>query len=237
MIEVQGIEAQRGTFRLSASLSVPAGRLCAVIGPSGGGKSSLLEAVAGFLPVIMGTIRIAGQDIAALPPAERPVTLLFQEHNLFPHLSVAQNVGLGVRPSLRLSGPERVQVEGVLSEVGLDGMGDRLPDALSGGQRQRVALARALLRDKPVLMLDEPFAALGPALRDEMLGLVRDKVLATGKAVLMVTHAPEDAQKAADLTAVCIDGNISAANPTEEVFANPDPTLAAYLGASHSKGG
>ena len=232
MIEVQDIVVQRGGFRLSATLHVPSGQLCAVIGPSGGGKSSLLEAIAGFLPVESGTIRVGGEAVEYLPPADRPVSLLFQEHNLFPHLTVAQNVGLGVRSSLRLSATERMQVTAALEEVDLAGMEQRLPEALSGGQRQRVALARALLRDKPVLLLDEPFAALGPALREEMLTLVREKVLARGAAVLMVTHQPSEAEDAADLTALCVSGRIDGARASVEVFADPGPALAAYLGAT-----
>ena len=237
MIDINGLKLARGTFRLSATLSVWPGQLCAVIGPSGGGKSTLLEAIAGFLPITAGDIAVDGQSIANLPPAGRPISMLFQDHNLFPHLSVAQNVGLGLRSSMSLSGPEREKVSRTLADVGLEGMEARKPDALSGGQRQRVALARALLRDKPVLLLDEPFAALGPALREEMLVLVREKVLATGKAVLMVTHAPEDARLVADLTAVCIDGLIEGAAPSKEVFAHPGTALADYLGTRSDKGG
>ena len=230
MISVEAITARRGGFTLSASLKVPAGVLCAVIGPSGSGKSTLLEAIAGFVPVESGAIRVEGRAIDGLPPAERPVSLLFQEHNLFPHLTVAQNVGLGLRPALRLNADEARQVGEALRETGLDGLGERRPEALSGGQRQRAALARALLRHHPVLLLDEPFAALGPALRQEMLGLIERTVLARGMAVLMVTHSPEDARRAAALTAVCLDGTIDGAQPTEALFDAPPPALAAYLG-------
>ncbi len=231
MIAVEGMVAQSGDFRLSADLTVPKGGFCALIGPSGGGKSTLLLAIAGFVPVIAGRVAVAGRDLAGLAPAARPVSLLFQDNNLFPHLSVAQNVGLGVRPGLRLSVAEAAQIEAALEETGLAGLGARLPDQLSGGQRQRAALARALLRDRPVLLLDEPFAALGPGLRSEMLALVKAVAARRATTVLMVTHHPDDARAAA-LTAFCAEGRIDGAQPTARLFADPPPGLAAYLGAT-----
>ena len=230
VIEVEGLVARKGGFRLSADLAVPAATCCAILGPSGSGKSTLLEAIAGFVAVETGTIRVAGRRIETDGPGERPVTLLFQEGNLFPHLDVMTNVALGLRPSLSPTAEERGRVEAVLAEVGLAGMSARRPEALSGGQRQRAALARALLRDRPVLLLDEPLAALGPALRDEMLDLIGRTTLARGASVLMVTHAPEDARRAASLTAVCLEGRIDGAHPTAALLDDPPEALRAYLG-------
>ena len=234
MIEVEAAVVERGAFRLTASLTVPSGAVCALVGPSGSGKSTLLEGIAGFLPLASGRIRVAGQDVTGQPPAERPVTLLFQSDNLFPHLTVERNVGLGLKPSLSLTAQDRAAIAAVLEEVGMGGLADRLPGALSGGQRQRAALARALLRERPALLLDEPLAALGPALRDEMLALIERAAKGRGLATLMITHAPEEARGIADLTAVCIDGRIDGVRPTAAVLADPDPALAAYLGTRQS---
>ena len=158
------------------------------------------------------------------------MTTLFQEHNLFAHLTVAQNIGLGLHPGLRLSAADKDAVAWSLSEVGLTGFEERLPGQLSGGERQRVAIARCILRKRPVLMLDEAFAALGPALRREMLGLVLDLKTREQLTVLMVTHDPADAAFAADQTAFIAGGHVVASGKTAEILGSDDPAIRAYLG-------
>jgi thiamine transport system ATP-binding protein len=200
------------------------------LGPSGGGKSTLLSAIAGFKTEESGRILHRGIDITEMKPANRPVTLLFQDHNLFPHMSVYQNVALGLRPDLKLSAEQIDTTHSAMDRVGLNGMDKKLPSQLSGGQQQRVALARALLRHRPILLLDEPFAALGPALKHDMLDLVREIVDGTDTTMIMVTHQPEDAEYLCDQTMLIADGVAHTPVPTDEILANPPKSLADYLG-------
>ncbi|OYX43992.1 MAG: thiamine ABC transporter ATP-binding protein [Rhodobacterales bacterium 32-67-9] len=186
--------------------------------------------ISGFFPAASGRILWEGRDISGLAPGERPLSILFQDQNLFPHLTVAQNVGLGLCPSLRLTAAETARVDEALARTGLAGMGDRRPRTLSGGQQSRVALARVLLRSQPLMLLDEPFSALGPALKDEMLDLVSDIAVETGATVLMVSHDPDDARRFSGETIVVAEGRAAAPEPTQALLDNPPPALAAYLG-------
>lgn len=230
MLQLDHLSLTRGTFTLTANWSAEAGARIAVIGPSGAGKSSLLSAIAGFLPPHAGAVRWNGQDLGPLPPGDRPLTILFQDQNLFPHLTVAQNLGLGLRPDLRLSKAEGAKVEQAMERVGLPGLGQRRASELSGGQASRAALARALLRARPMLLLDEPFAALGPALRGEMLALVREVADATGALVLLVTHDPADALGLGGQTAFVDAGVVAPPTDTVALLANPPEALSNYLG-------
>jgi thiamine transport system ATP-binding protein len=200
-----------------------AGGITAVIGPSGSGKSTLLNLIAGFETPLTGQVLIAGVDVTPLPPSSRPVSMIFQENNLFSHLDVAANVGLGISPALRLSRGDRERIETALGRTGLAGKEKRLPRELSGGERQRVALARALVRDRPVLLLDEPFASLGPALRDEMLDLLASVQEERQMTTLLVTHQPEDARRAADSIVFVEAGRIVAAGDKRSFFAKDGP--------------
>jgi thiamine transport system ATP-binding protein len=212
------------------TLAVPRGALCALVGPSGGGKTTLISAVAGFETVSGGVLEVAGHDIAALAPAQRPVSVLFQDFNLFPHLTVLQNVGLGLRPDLRLSQEQAARAAEALEGVDLAGMGARSPATLSGGERQRVALARALVMDRPVLLLDEAFGPLDPGLRLGMLGLVDRLRRARGLTVLMSIHTPEDVLGVADSVAFVEGGRVLVQDTPEAVFGGTLPAVVRFLG-------
>ncbi|MCO5064641.1 MAG: thiamine ABC transporter ATP-binding protein [Rhizobiaceae bacterium] len=221
--------------RVSFDLSVEAGSVTAVMGPSGAGKTTLLNLIAGFEVPESGRVLIGGSDVTGLGPAERPVSMVFQENNLFAHLSVEKNVGLGRSPSLRLDDRDRAAIGEALARTGLAGKEKRLPSELSGGERQRVALARALVRDRPVLLLDEPFASLGPALREDMIDLLADIHAERGMTVLFVTHQPEDARRIAQDVLFLEEGRLAAAGPAKLFFEGNAPApFKRYIGLDES---
>jgi thiamine transport system ATP-binding protein len=158
------------------------------------------------------------------------MAMLFQDNNLFPHLSAKRNVALALTQRRYLSSIQQEQVKAALSRVGLGGFETSKPGELSGGQQSRVALARVLLQDKPILLLDEPFTALGPALKNEMLDLLQTLAQERQATVLMVTHDPNDALRIADETLLLSDQVLSSPQPTQQVMASPPKALAAYLG-------
>ncbi|PSW00859.1 thiamine ABC transporter ATP-binding protein [Photobacterium lipolyticum] len=226
-----GQSAQDGTQPMIFDLQAEKGDIVALIGPSGAGKSTLLAMVAGFLNPDSGELHIAGQPITTQTPAERPLSILFQDHNLFPHLTVFENIGLGIHPGLKLSREDKENIVAAASRVGINKYLDRLPEQLSGGQKQRVALARSLIRQQPLLLLDEPFSALDPALRKEMLTLVKSLAKEQKITVLMVTHSPEDALKIANKCAFIYEGQVKVSGETQQMLGNPeDEALKKYLG-------
>tara|TARA_B110000977_G_scaffold45417_1_gene61718 strand:- start:67 stop:759 length:693 start_codon:yes stop_codon:yes gene_type:complete len=230
MLSLNKIEIVQGSFNLGAHFDVAAGQKVAVIGPSGAGKSTLVGAICGFIDLRAGQLILAGRDITNVQPDGRDMAMLFQDNNLFPHLTIAQNVGLGIRPAMRLTSDEAAQVHKALQRVGLTNFGSRKPSELSGGQQSRAALARALVQSKSWMILDEPFAALGPALRAEMLDLVAEVAAETKAGVMMVTHAPEDAQRISDSVIFVADGVAHGPQATSGLLDNPPPALKAYLG-------
>ena len=221
IVELQAIVYRYEAMVMHYDVVVDAGSFVAVIGPSGAGKSTLLSLIAGFDRPERGRVVLDGQDVTDLAPADRPVTTLFQEHNLFPHLTAAQNVGLGIHPGLRLSAADRHRVDEAMGRIGLDGMGRRLPRELSGGERQRVALARSMARARPILLLDEPFAALGPAQRREMVGLVDRLRRDRGMTVIMVSHQLDEVRAVAERALFVQDGTIIADDSIESLIARP----------------
>jgi thiamine transport system ATP-binding protein len=205
---LDGVTKTYGTRQFRYDLVLSGGGIVAVTGPSGSGKSTLFHLIAGFETPDAGRIVIDGVDMAGRAPGGRPLTYIFQDHNLFAHLDVATNVGLGISPRLRLSAEQRVAVGDALRRVGLDGFGSRMPQALSGGERQRVAFARALVRRRPLLMLDEPFASLDEALREAMGDLLVELQRSTGIMVLMISHDIREIERLAEGVVTVEDGQI-----------------------------
>lgn len=200
------------------SLTVERGEQVAILGPSGAGKSTLLNLIAGFLTPASGLLTLDGVDHTTTPPSRRPVSMLFQENNLFSHLTVAQNIGLGLNPGLKLNAAQQKKMHAIAHQMGIDNLMARLPGELSGGQRQRVALARCLVREQPILLLDEPFSALDPALRQEMLTLVSTSCQQQKMTLLMVSHSVEDAARIATRSVVVADGRIAWQGKTDELL-------------------
>ena len=221
MIDVAAATFRYEDMAMSFTLKVARDGITAIIGPSGAGKSTLLSLIAGFELPLSGKIAIAGRDMAEVAPAERPVSMIFQDHNAFAHLNVYDNVALGISPSLRLSAEEKSRVDEALAHVELSNLAKRKPGELSGGERQRIAIARALVRNRPVLLLDEPFAALGPALRREMLDVIIALQRKRGLTVLMVSHQPEDALYAAGHTVFIANGQVLAMGETKAMLETP----------------
>lgn len=176
------------------ALDVARGERVAVVGESGSGKSTLLNLIAGFERANRGELWLNGENHFATDPAKRPVSMLFQDNNLFAHLTVAQNIGLALVPSLTFNAQQQQRIQQIAQQMGIAALLNRRADQLSGGQKQRVALARTLLRDKPILLLDEPFSALDPDRRIELQQLVLDLCQQRQLTLLMVTHQLEETQ-------------------------------------------
>ena len=214
---------------ISTNISLEPNKIYAVVGPSGAGKSTFLNLISGFASISSGTIIWNGQEISNLPPAKRSVSILFQDNNLFPHLSVWRNLALAVTHWPKISRDNEEKLKAVMSEVGILGLENRKPSQLSGGQQSRVALARVLLQKNKILLLDEPFSALGPSLKDQMLELIKKIAKNKKLLVLMVTHEPADAKKVASQTLVVKDKKVHPPLITEKALDPINGPLADYL--------
>ena len=214
---------------ISTNISLEPEKIYAVVGPSGAGKSTFLNLISGFASISSGSIIWNEQEISHLPPAKRSVSILFQDNNLFPHLSVWRNLALAVTHWPKISRDHEEKLKAVMSEVGILGLENRKPSQLSGGQQSRVALARVLLQKNKILLLDEPFSALGPSLKDQMLELIKKIAKNKKLLVLMVTHEPADAKKVASQTLVVKDKKVHPPLITEKALDPINGPLADYL--------
>ena len=220
------------------SLSVPDNSYFVLLGPSGSGKTTLLSILGGFVQPTEGRVVLDGEDVTSLPPAHRPTTTVFQDYALFPHMTVAGNVGFGLRMRKVPKRETIGRVAAALELVGLGGYGERRIDQLSGGQRQRVALARALVVKPKVLLLDEPLGALDMHLRARMQEELVQLQRRTGAIFVHVTHDQQEAMNIADQVCVLNDGAIEDLGPPDRVYLRPaSPFTASFMGESNRLAG
>ena len=211
------------------SFDVADGELVVIVGPSGCGKSTLLRAIAGLDPIAAGRFVLDGTDVTSLPPERRRIGLVFQDHALFPHRRVDQNIAFGITHLDRAARSRRV--DELLELVRLPGVGKRYPHELSGGEQQRIALARALAPDPAVVLLDEPFASLDPSLRDDVRTDVIEALRLRDAAAVLVTHDREEALALGDRVAVMSAGRMLQIDRPDEVYERPtDRFVATFLG-------
>jgi len=225
---VSELTGQAASFHLGpVSLTIAPGQVLAVLGPSGAGKTMLLETIAGLRPHQAGRIRLAGADITTLPPEQRRIGMVFQDAALFPHLSVAENIRFGPRASRQ---PPGAAADSLL-RLGIAPLAARSPRSLSGGERQRVALARALAIRPDLLLLDEPLSALDQPTREDLRALLSELLAALDIPAVHVTHDRDEALSISDRLAIIIGGRLRQTGPASLLSAAPaDPATARLLG-------
>ncbi len=205
----------------SVGFAIESGQYFVLLGPSGGGKTTLLRLIGGFIKPSRGRILLHGRDAGGLPPNERPTSMVFQSYALFPHMTVEKNVAYGLKIRKLPKDEIREKLERMLELVGLTGLGQRMPHELSGGQQQRVQLARSLVLESDILLLDEPLASLDAKLRKDMcleLKRIQEKV---GITFIHVTHNQEEAMTIADRIAIIADGDLVEEGAPREIYERP----------------
>lgn len=222
-VSIQGVSQRYGAAMAldGVSLEIAAGEFIVLLGPSGCGKTTLLNIIGGFAEPTAGRVLIGGRDMAGVAPSNRPTTTVFQDYALFPHMTLAENVGFGLRMRGMPKAERHAKAVEMLSLVGLPDKATRRPHELSGGQRQRVALARALAVSPDVLLLDEPLGALDLKLRRAMQDELKDIQRRVGTTFVHVTHDQEEAMAIADRIVVMNAGRIEDVGPAREVYLHP----------------
>ena len=230
-LKIESLALALGDFRLEGvDLELEKGDFFALIGPTGAGKSVLLEALVGLVRPDSGRITLAGRHLDPLPPEARGISIVYQDYALFPHFNVQENIDYGLRFRGDRS-PARKRIDDLVARLGLEGLLPRYPESLSGGEQQRVALARALAVEPEVLLLDEPLSALDPNFRQELRALLKELHEATGATFLLVTHDFAEALYLARRAAVMIGGRIEQVGPIEDIFLHPaSPRVAGFVG-------
>ncbi|MFI6793806.1 ABC transporter ATP-binding protein [Nonomuraea sp. NPDC050383] len=236
MLKIDGITRRFGqvTALDGVSLEIGQGEFFALLGPSGCGKTTLLRIIAGFETPDDGTVTLDGDDLLALPPNRRPISLMFQSYALFPHMTVAKNVAYGLEREKLPREEIRRRVGEVLETVGLSAHGDRKPAQLSGGQRQRVALARSIVKRPRLLLLDEPLSALDKKVRADMQLELKRLQHEVGITFVVVTHDQEEAMSLADRIAVFDSGSVRQVDEPVALYERPrSPFVAGFVGANN----
>ncbi len=237
ILSLRGIGKRFGAARAldDVSLDVRAGEIFALLGPSGCGKSTLLRIVAGLESPDEGELLLDGRDMTRVPANKRPVNMVFQSYAVFPHMSVARNIGYGLEMERVPKDEIAARVGLAVEQVRLDGLGERMPDQLSGGQRQRVALARALVKRPRLLLLDEPLSALDAKLRDAMRLELVNLQSEIGVTFVIVTHDQSEAMALADRIAVLERGRLRQCDTPEALYRRPvDAFVADFIGTLHA---
>ena len=235
-VEVRGLAKHYGPVRAldGVDLTIQAGEYFVLLGPSGGGKTTLLRTIGGFHRPTAGQVLLHGQDVSGLPPEQRPTGMVFQQYALFPHMTVERNVGYGLSLQKRPKAEIRDKVSAMLDQVGLSGLGGRKPHELSGGQQQRVQLARALVLDRDILLLDEPLAALDAQLRKDMCLELKHLQEQVGVTFIHVTHNQEEAMTVANRIALIADGKLVEEGTARQIYEAPDKRFtASFVGENN----
>ncbi|MEM0946704.1 MAG: ABC transporter ATP-binding protein [Pseudomonadota bacterium] len=233
IITLSGVNKYYGEYHAlrDIDLTIGEGEFFSLLGPSGCGKTTLLRTIAGFEDVSTGTLHLDGQDMDGVPANRRPTNMVFQSYAIFPHLTVAENVGFGLRRASMSKDDKARAVGEALEMVGLGGYGARAAHALSGGQRQRVALARALILKPRVLLLDEPLSALDKKMREQMQVELMRLQRHVGITFILVTHDQEEALIMSDRIAVMFEGQIAQLDDPEELYRRPNTRrVAEFIG-------
>jgi putative spermidine/putrescine transport system ATP-binding protein len=235
-LEICDVSVRYGANRVldRVSLSAAGGEFIALLGASGCGKTTLLRAICGFVPVASGSIAVGGREITRLPPDKRDTAMVFQSYALWPHMTVAQNIGYGLK--LRRAGRAEIagRVAELLAMLRLEGLGERKVTALSGGQRQRVALGRALAVNPQILLLDEPLSNLDARIREEVRHEIKTLQQNLGITTVHVTHDRQEAMVMADRIAILDRGGVAQIGTPEEIYDHPNsPYVASFMGAGN----
>lgn len=239
-VEVRGLAKHYGSVVAldDVNVTIGAGEYFVLLGPSGGGKTTLLRTIGGFHKPTKGSVLLHGQDVSHLPPEKRPTSMVFQSYALFPHMTVLQNVGYGLKVAGVSKQENQEKSAAALELVGLTGFAERKPHELSGGQQQRVQLARAMVLERDILLLDEPLAALDAQLRKDMCLELKHLQEKVGITFIHVTHNQEEAMTVADRIALIANGNLVEHGNARDIYRAPDRAFtASFVGENNMLSG